>query len=434
MKKIFVLLGVLCLALGACASPATSQPPTATLPPPTHTPTLQPTATTIPTNTPTLASTATSKLTATTAPTSTPEVGMEEDVYLPLTDIAYNNLSQGDVELAQLILTEMLSYPVSSDQKIHLLLYRGFMQGCLGDYEAANADLLKVIELDPPDTDIQTNAPYWLCRYYGLSGQPELALPYCEQSVQVVSNIDNVEALAMIHAQLGKYEDASINFQNIIDAWGTPEDEASKQGLALRQTWLKQLEAGQNPFTPNVLQAEQEKKCPVPSAVGTAPKPATRVSLQKIFEDIDMFSFYGITDSAGQEAVQADSIGNFGSANVILLGPKNSFEGMLLQMQGGTPDYRLYLSMPLLETIFPNKTERAQAIVWLLAGAKLFEGTATSTEGVFTFSIPETETLLSTMESSSGWSNQKHIGDFTLSAETSPEQNDVFRIVIVPTK
>ena len=147
-----------------------------------------------------------------------------------------------------------------------------------------------------------------------------------------------------------------------------------------------------------------------------------------------MFSFYGITDSAGQEAVQADSVGNFGSANVILLGPKNSFEGMLLQMQGGTPDYRLYLSMPLLETIFPNKTERAQAIVWLLAGAKLFEGTATSTEGVFTFSIPETETLLSTMESSSGWSNQKHIGDFTLSAETSPEQNDVFRIVIVPTK
>lgn len=68
MNKLFILLTVSCLALGACASPAAVQPPTATLSPPTSPPTNppaptdtpEPTATPVPTDTPTPEPTATS--------------------------------------------------------------------------------------------------------------------------------------------------------------------------------------------------------------------------------------------------------------------------------------------------------------------------------------------------------------------------------------
>jgi hypothetical protein len=436
MKQLMIPIFILSLALGACASPAASPTPTATLPPPTHTSTPLPTATAVPTNTPTLAPTATSKPTATLVPTSTPEPGIDEDAFQQLLDITYNYFSQGDIEQAQLILTEMLSYPVSQDQKIHLTWYRGFMQGCQGDYEAAITDLLKVLELDPPDADIQANTPYWLCRDYGLAGQPELALPYCEQAVQAEPTIRNVVRRGMIYAQLGRYEDAIIDFQGVIDALGTPEDEASRQELALRQAWLKQLEGGKNPFTPSVLQAEEATTCPVSSSAAKAPKPATRLSLQKIFEDTGLYSFNEITDTAGQEGVATDSFITMGGGvtSVILLGPKNGFKGMLVQIQGGTPDYRMYITLPLLEAIFTDRAERAQAITWLLAGAKLNDGTRTSTEGGFAFTLSGSETLLSDMESADSWDHQKNIGDFTLSAETDSEQNDVFRIVIMPAK
>ena len=67
MNKTFVLLMVLCLALGACAAPATPQEPAETQAPPTAAPTEppaptntpEPTATPLPTATPTLAPTAT---------------------------------------------------------------------------------------------------------------------------------------------------------------------------------------------------------------------------------------------------------------------------------------------------------------------------------------------------------------------------------------
>ena len=107
---------------------------------------------------------------------------------------------------------------------------------------------------------------------------------------------------------------------------------------------------------------------------------------------------------------------------------------MLVQMQGGTPDYRMYITLPLLETIFPDKTERAQAIVWLLAGAKLLEGAPSSTEGASMFTMSGPETLLSMMESAAGWGHQKTIGGFSLAAETDPEQKDMFRLVIRPTQ
>jgi hypothetical protein len=68
MNKLFVLITVLCLALGACTSAATSQPPTATSQPPTSvstdtpvpTDTPEPTATPVPTSTPTPEPTVTS--------------------------------------------------------------------------------------------------------------------------------------------------------------------------------------------------------------------------------------------------------------------------------------------------------------------------------------------------------------------------------------
>jgi hypothetical protein len=436
MNKLVILLTVLCLALGACTSPEASQSPTATLTPPTQTPSPQPTVTEEPTSTPRLDPTATSRLTTTSAPRSTPEAGIDEAAYGILLDIAYSSYEQGDVELAELLLSEMLANPVSSDQEIHLLLYRGFMQGCLGEYDSAIADYLKLIELDPPDADIRGSIPFWLCKDYGLVGEPELALPYCEQAVQAEATIDNVERRAMVYAQLGRYEDASIDFQNIIDAWGTPEDDESEQELTLRQAWLKDIQSGKDPFTPSVLQAEQDKTCPVPTSLTTeVSKPITRASIQKIFEDSDLaFPFNDISDIAGQEGVISNSMANFGSTSIVLLGPEDEFEGMLLQMQGGMPDYRLYITMPLLEAMFPDKTERAQAIVWLLAGAQLFEGAPSSTEGIFTISVPETDYLLSLMETASGWGSQKNIGNFTLSAETDPEQKDVFRIVIEPTK
>jgi tetratricopeptide (TPR) repeat protein len=434
MKIPSIALIVICLALGACAAPSTTESPTATLPPPTSTPTPRPTTTAIPTSTATLAPTATSKPTATSAPPLTLGVGIEEDAYQQLLNISYNSFTEGDGELPQLILSEMLSYPVTPEQNIQLIWYRGYIQGCLGDYEAAIADVLEVKELDPSDADIQANIPYWLCRYYAIAGQPELALPYCEQLVQSNPSSSNLQRRGIVYALLGDYEAASIDFQKAVDSWGTPEDGNSKRSLEDRKEVVKILKSGKHPFTPEVLQGELKNDCATPDLViDEAPKPATRESLQKVFEDIGLaFPFNDITDTAGQEAVNSNSYANFGSVFVILLGPKDGFEGMLVQLQGGAPDYRLFITIPLLKAMFPDKSERAQAIVWLLAGAKLFEGAPTSDEEIFTISSVETETLLSMMEASSGWSNQKHIGDFTLSAETDPEQNDMFQIVIMP--
>lgn len=95
MKKLVVLLSVLCLVLGACAAPAESQPPATTLPPPSPeptdtsapTPTSEPTATPVPTDTPTPEPTATSTPDVAATKTAQAEQAAEEAMALIQEDL-----------------------------------------------------------------------------------------------------------------------------------------------------------------------------------------------------------------------------------------------------------------------------------------------------------------------------------------------------------
>lgn len=374
MKPLMVLLIVFSLLIVACGqgaqpeiavAPTNTTLPTATLTekPPTPTPTaVPPTSTSIP---PTPTPTATSiPLTATSTPvpptptptaTPTPSPELPDEALMTLLTIADSFYQDGAYEVAAVIYTELMDY----DSDPTLYAWRADTYDKLGDFEAAIVDYQTAVDLGMADADILNN----LCWDLAITGQAELALPYCEQAVATDSSASHLDSRGVAYAQLEMIPEAIADFQVVVDQAGTPAAIVSQ-----RQEWLTALEEGTNPFTPELL-AELRTETAMVTAP-TTPVPDTAVVSRTAVQQaaVDMGFIMGETQTVdGQESAMGIYSDGACMVTMNLTGSDTALSEAVLQTINCSEDTQSGVVYWFMETVVTTDREIAQAIVYMVA-------------------------------------------------------------------
>jgi tetratricopeptide (TPR) repeat protein len=190
----------------------------------------------------------------------------------------------GDWEQALLdmdvVVNAKQDWPLAYSNRASILINLGGEE----NLETALADLTKALDLDPnlpgaylhrayltyrrgqplenyvPDLEKtltlrqdDTSALNLLCWGYAVEGQPEQALPYCEQLVEIDPAPYFRDSRGLTYALLGNTTAAIIDFQTSADWMAQQENEVWVEPLARREAWLAALRDGENPFPPEVL-------------------------------------------------------------------------------------------------------------------------------------------------------------------------------------
>jgi tetratricopeptide (TPR) repeat protein len=273
MKRIvyvLVLLSLLLAGCGASDAPAdtptiaptdTRAPPTAT-PEPTATPTPEPTATPEPTPTPTPEPTL--------GPLSYYAAKPEFDDLLTLITSAtweYNaKYFRWAIGIESYINETYL--PNHSEIAAHPEVYamRAESYSRIGDFEKAIQDLETAVEfpyLDNPSINmtIYNN----LCWYLSITGEPERALPYCEdpilmEAAEITGQTAMVlDSIGLTYGIVGRIEESIAAFQEMISLLEEDEFGFYDDMIAQRQEWITAMENGEDPFTPEVLESLRQE-------------------------------------------------------------------------------------------------------------------------------------------------------------------------------
>jgi hypothetical protein len=123
--------------------------------------------------------------------------------------------------------------------------------------QSDNSQLQEAIELlqQSRTSNLDMGFPYFnfLCLYGSLEGYAAEVLPLCEQAVAMEPISANArEGRGMARALTGDYAGAVEDYQFFI-AFG-PEQGFSDEYILQREQWLAELQAGTNPFTPELLE------------------------------------------------------------------------------------------------------------------------------------------------------------------------------------
>ncbi len=118
--------------------------------------------------------------------------------------------------------------------------------------EVWRPDVDRALALEPE----QAAAYNMLCWGYAVEAQADQALPYCEQAIALDQHPSFIDSRGLAQALLDNYPAAIADFETFI-AWleAEPPSEARDTTLAQRRAWVEALQAGENPFTPEVLAA-----------------------------------------------------------------------------------------------------------------------------------------------------------------------------------
>lgn len=158
----------------------------------------------------------------------------------------YERRGAGDLSAAQADFGQAIA--LASDD------YRGYYHRGLAKIRAADADwaadLLAAEKLQPQEPAIQNG----LCWGYGLDGDAETALPYCERAVAADPTGSSYDGRAIALSALGRYAEAVADLEKYL-IWVRAE----RPGLYAKmhgpeaERWIAALQEGQNPFTAQVL-------------------------------------------------------------------------------------------------------------------------------------------------------------------------------------
>lgn len=110
--------------------------------------------------------------------------------------------------------------------------------------------LLREAAVDHPDSPGVQNG---LCWYLSLAGEPEEALPHCDQAVALDPSGYSNDSRGLALALLGRYDEAAVEFRTFLDKLERGDPEAYAHFAAARKAWIEQLESGNDPFTDQVL-------------------------------------------------------------------------------------------------------------------------------------------------------------------------------------
>lgn len=169
--------------------------------------------------------------------------------------VAYNNrgsirLAMGGAEQLTLALADLekaLSLDAELPEAYVNRAFVRFQQGA--SIEKAAPDLTEALRLRP---DYAT-ALNFFCWGYAVEQQPESALPYCQQAIAADPQPLFFDSRGLTYALLGDYSLAIGDFK-VYTAWLEHQSgQAGQVTLAQRRAWIKKLQQGQSPFTPQVL-------------------------------------------------------------------------------------------------------------------------------------------------------------------------------------
>ena len=126
---------------------------------------------------------------------------------------------------------------------------RGLVHSALGDLDASVADLQRAHRLRPEEPSYNRT----LCWQMGVSGKPEMALPYCDAAV--AANVGEArDARGLVYATMGRHADAIADFEAFLDWVNASVKESCRRHYHIsRSSWLRTLREGGNPFDPATL-------------------------------------------------------------------------------------------------------------------------------------------------------------------------------------
>ena len=151
----------------------------------------------------------------------------------------------GDFEEAVVIYEQILAMKMPLDMPTMILVNHGDANDNLGNYEEAIESYLLAVEIVPDDPNILNK----LCWDYGLTEQPEKALPYCEEAVWLDPSPAHLDSRGLTFGLLGDYEAAIVDFELVISDLEYSSDPELAAIASERSEWVAMMEAGENPFT-----------------------------------------------------------------------------------------------------------------------------------------------------------------------------------------
>lgn len=120
----------------------------------------------------------------------------------------------------------------------------------MGDLPQTVANYQKALELDPDNADWYNN----LCWAYGVFNQPEEGLEYCERAIDLRAEPYIHDSRGLVYALLGDYGNAIVDFTIFVNYYEKSYPGQRFPAVEQRKGWIKTMQAGDNPFTEEVLE------------------------------------------------------------------------------------------------------------------------------------------------------------------------------------
>lgn len=128
---------------------------------------------------------------------------------------------------------------------------RGLTYQAMGDLEQTVASYQHALDLEPDNAAWYNN----LCWAYGVFNEPEAGLEYCEEAVALGPEPFIHDSRGLVYALLGDYGNAIIDFTIYTSYYDRRYPGNTLRSVAQRKAWIKAMQAGENPFTEEVLDA-----------------------------------------------------------------------------------------------------------------------------------------------------------------------------------
>lgn len=250
----------------------------------------------------------------------------------------------------------------------------------LGDFENAIQYYLKAYEID----SATEGAANQICWDYGLLGKAETALPYCEQAVRARLTSAERDSRGLVYALLGKSDAAAEDFQAVVDELKTSTKAEEKEIYATRLVWIDTLKAGENPITEDVLaelRIGETSEIALPTQTADERgAPLAILDVKKAAEEQGFKQFEPMADFEIPSTIGYYVEGSC-NAGLLLSDPDQPLVMISLTLIGCSDDEQQGLAMWLVDVVFSNKSDKANAYVWSFNDLYyVIEGVKTKTE------------------------------------------------------